>query len=264
VSAGRLEGKVALITGGAQGLGAALAQLFTSHGAEVVVTDVLEAEGEALAAELGAAATFAALDVTSEEDWVRAIEHATATFGGVDVLVNNAGIGTLSSIADYSLSEYRRVIDVNQVGVFLGMRAVIPVMASRGGGSIINISSIDGILGMPLTLAYVASKFAVRGMTKVAALEGAPLGIRANSIHPGAMRTPMLVALGPEVEAALASPVPLGRIAEPAEVAALGLFLASDESSYCTGSEFVVDGGVICQVPNAFAAVGAAEDGYAS
>ena len=243
---GRLEGKVALITGGARGMGAAHARRFAEEGAKVAITDVLDAEGEATAKEIGDAALFIHHDVTDEDAWSQVLRETTDAFGGVDVLVNNAGIFSMAPIAGHALDEYLRVIQVNQVGVFLGMRAVIPAMGARGGGSIINISSVDGLVATPMSVAYVASKFAVRGMTKVAALELASSRIRVNSIHPGGVRTPMVQSVGFDVEPMLAAAVPLQRLAEPEEVANLALFLASDESSYCTGAEFVIDGGVIC------------------
>jgi 3alpha(or 20beta)-hydroxysteroid dehydrogenase len=230
-------------------MGAAEARLFVSEGAKVVVADVLDVEGHALADELGKGVRFVELDVTQESAWDEAIREAAATFGPVNVLVNNAGIALFSPIAGMSLDDYLKVVMVNQVGVFLGMRAVIPEMIKGGGGSIINVSSIDGLLGTPMGCAYVASKFAVRGMTKVAALELASAGIRVNSIHPGGVRTPMLDFLpGVDLASLIAPTIPLGRVAEPDEVARLALFLASAESSYCTGSEFVIDGGLTCGV----------------
>jgi len=240
---GRLSGKVALITGAARGQGKAEATRFVEEGARVLVADVLGAEARDVADSLGEAATDVTLDVASESSWAAAIDEAHTQFGGLDVLVNNAGVLHFAPIASTSLEDYRRVIDVNQVGVFLGMRAAAERV--RDGGSIVNVSSIDGLVGMPGLVAYCASKFAVRGMTKVAALEFAPRGIRVNSIHPGIIDTPMIDR--PEVQAVLGSiltGVPLRRAADPNEVAELVVYLASDASSYSTGAEFVVDGGL--------------------
>jgi 3alpha(or 20beta)-hydroxysteroid dehydrogenase len=240
---GTLSGKVALITGAARGQGKAEASRFVEEGAQVLVADVLGNEARDVAAGLGDAAAPVTLDVSSESSWAAAIEQAHAQFGGLDVLVNNAGVLHFSPLAVTSLEDYRRVIDVNQVGVFLGMRAAANRM--RDGGSIINISSIEGMIGMPGLVAYGASKFAVRGMTKVAALELAPRGIRVNSINPGVIDTPMIDR--PDVQAVLGpilASVPLRRAADPNEVADLALYLASDASSYSTGAEFVIDGGI--------------------
>jgi 3alpha(or 20beta)-hydroxysteroid dehydrogenase len=243
---GRLEGKVALITGAARGMGASEARLFAKEGAQVALADVLDADGEALATELGDAAIYLHLDVTSEDEWSRAVDEALQRFGRVDVLVNNAGILRFAAIDEMSLEDYMTVIRVNQVGVFLGMRAVIPSMKSSGrGGSIVNISSTEGIRGAPWLVAYAASKFAVHGMTKVAALELGQFGIRANSVHPGGIDTPMVRAQGLENANLdkIFGGIPLGRAGVPEDVAQVVAFLASDESSYCTGAEFVVDGG---------------------
>ena len=241
----RLAGKVALITGGARGMGAAEARLFVEHGAKVTIADVLDAEGEVLAKELGPAARYIHLDVTDEDAWAAGVNDAVRAFGALDVLVNNAGIASLAPIVDMPTKEYLRIIGVNQLGVFLGMRTAIPVMTTAGRASIVNISSIEGIGGSPGAIAYSASKFAVRGMTKVAAIELAPLGIRVNSIHPGGVHTPMMTDIGGAELAALVAPsIPMRRLATPEEIAPLALFLASDDSSYCTGSEFVADGGV--------------------
>jgi 3alpha(or 20beta)-hydroxysteroid dehydrogenase len=230
-------------------MGAAESRLFVAEGARVVVADVLTADGEILAKELGDRARFVNLDVTDESAWSRCIDEVTGTFGILDVLVNNAGIAFLAPIVRTTTEQYLRVVGVNQLGVFLGMRTAIPVMSSSGRGSIINISSIEGIGGTPMAIAYSASKFAVRGMTKVAALELAPLGIRVNSIHPGGVQTAMLDSIGGMDLAAIVEPsIPMKRLATPEEIALLALFLASDESSYCTGSEFIADGGVTAGV----------------
>jgi len=251
---GRLEGKVALISGAARGMGAAEARLFAVEGARVVIGDVLEETGLALAKEIGDAALFVRLDVTRESDWAEAIRKTLAAFGRLDVLVNNAGIGRTSRIEDTSLEAYREVTEINQTGVFLGIRAAIAPLSAVGGGSIVNISSIDGLVGMPMVLPYVASKFAVRGMTRAAAVELADRGIRVNSIHPGHIETAMNNPGGTEAGAQsmrdyCKRDVPLRRIGTPEDIAKLALFLASDESAYCTGSEFTADGGLLAGVP---------------
>ncbi|MFM8602004.1 MAG: SDR family NAD(P)-dependent oxidoreductase [Actinomycetota bacterium] len=245
----RLVGKVAFISGGARGMGASEAQLFIEEGAKVVISDVLDAEGEKTARRLspdGSQCRFVRHDVTSEEDWRRAVEFTIATFGQLDVLVNNAGIFERGTVLDTSLAAYRRTIDINQVGVFLGMAAVAPHMTSRKTGSIINISSVAGLDGTPGFLAYGASKWAVRGMTRGVAKELAPFGVRVNSIHPGIIDTPMLQTFdeaGEGVREMVRTRIPLGYEAEPVHVARLALYLASDDSAYSTGSEFKVDGG---------------------
>ncbi len=244
---GKLDGKVALISGAARGMGEAEARYFVEQGARVIVGDVLDGEGQVVAKDLGSAVRYCHLDVTSEAAWRAAVDMATSEFGRLDILVNNAGILRLAPIVSTSIDEYMSVINVNQVGVFLGMRAVIPIMTANKSGSIINISSIDGLVGMAGSVAYVASKFAVRGMTKVAALELGSLGIRVNSIHPGGVDTPMVHMEGfdpASLDQMMSQMVPLGRIGQPIEIARLAAFLASDESSYCTGSEFVADGGM--------------------
>lgn len=244
---GRLDGKIALISGAARGQGAAEARLFVEEGARVIVGDVLEEPGQALADELGPAARFRALDVTREEDWAGAVTLAEEEFGGLSVLVSNAGISPPPTpIAATSLEEYVRVVTVNQVGTFLGVRAVIEPMVAARGGSIVVISSAGGIEGTWGLAPYVSSKFAVRGLTKVAALELARQGIRVNSVHPGPVDTAMLdpeAWHGVDVRPMMAKAMPLGRLAQPAEIAEMVLFLASDASSYSTGSEFVADGG---------------------
>jgi 3alpha(or 20beta)-hydroxysteroid dehydrogenase len=242
---GRLDGKVAIVTGGARGQGGAEAAVFRSEGAEVVITDVLRDEGERHASEIGA--TFRAHDVRSEEEWTEVVSDTLERHGRIDVLVNNAGIFQRAKLVDTDLETYRRIIDVNQIGVFLGMRAVAPVMIEQRSGSIVNISSIAGIRGAPGGFAYGASKFAVTGMTKSAAGELARHGVRVNSIHPGMIETDMMTEVtggSAERHDRFARAVPLKRPAEPEEVACLALFLASDESAYCTGSEFVIDGGM--------------------
>ena len=243
---GRLEGKVALITGAARGMGAAEARLFAKEGAQLAMGDVLDADGEALSTELGDAGFFVHLDVTSEEDWAAAADRSVEQFGRIDALVNNAGILKFAPLDEMPLADYMQVINVNQVGVFLGMRAVVPHMKRSGrGGSIVNISSVEGIRGAPMLIAYAASKFAVHGMSKAAAVELGSSGIRVNSVHPGGIDTPMVRAQGLEgVDLdKIFRGIPLGRAGVPEDVAQLVAFLASDDSSYCTGAEFVVDGG---------------------
>jgi 3alpha(or 20beta)-hydroxysteroid dehydrogenase len=245
---GRLTGKVALISGAARGQGAAEARLFAAEGAKVVLTDVLDSDGELVAKELGSdTAVFQHHDVTSSDDWAAAVAVATSTFGGLDVLVNNAGIFRITPLATTSADSYLEVVNVNQLSVFLGMQAVIDAMTAAGGGSIVNVSSIAGLRGSGGTIAYSASKWAVRGMTKVAALELAPLRIRVNSIHPGIIDTPMLNDLlitNDAAKQAIGSRIPIGGVATAEQVARMALFLASDESDHSTGSEFVVDGGI--------------------
>lgn len=241
-----LQGKVALITGAARGQGAAEAKLFAQRGAKVVITDVLDEEGRQVAAEIGDAAHYIHLDVTDENAWTAAVNETIKRFGKLNVLINNAGIVQIKAIVDCSVADYMKVIEINQLGVFLGMRSVAGPMKAAGGGSIINISSIDGLIGMMGGAAYCASKFAVRGMTKVAAMELGPDGIRVNSIHPGGILTPMVTQTGID-EATMSdlfSKVPLGRVGQPEEMATLAAYLASDDSSYSTGSEFIADGGL--------------------
>ena len=242
---GRLDDKVALVTGGARGQGEQEARLFAAEGARVVLTDVLDAEGKQTAADIGAAATFHHHDVTSESEWTGVVDAVLAEHGQIDVLVNNAGIFQILPLLMTSEADYRKVIDINQVGVFLGMKAVLPHMIERARGSVINISSVAGLIGSPGTFAYSASKWAVRGMTRSAAKEVAPFGVRVNSIHPGIIDTAMvdqLEDLG--VMPALMERIPAGRKADAVEVARLALYLASDESVYSNGSEFVIDGGM--------------------
>lgn len=238
--AGRLDGLVAVISGGARGQGAAEARRFIDEGAHAVVGDVLDDEGAGLAEQLGDACRYEHLDVTSENDWARVIDGTVERFGRLDVLVNNAGILRFNRLVDTPLDEYLDVVMVNQVGTFLGIRAAIPPMKADG-GSIINVSSIEGLRGMKNLASYTSSKFAVRGLTKVAALELARFGIRVNSIHPGMVKTPMADFGNLDAVEAI---IPLKRPATAAEVADLVVYLASPESAYCTGAEFVIDGGV--------------------
>jgi 3alpha(or 20beta)-hydroxysteroid dehydrogenase len=243
---GRLDGKVALISGGARGQGAAEARLFAAEGAKVVIGDVLDDEGEALARELSSdACIYRHHDVTDEGQWADVVTEAVDRFGGLDILVNNAGIFRLLPMMQTTLDDFRRINEVNQVGVFLGMQAATPHLIERGGGSIVNISSIAGLRGSAASLAYSTSKWAVRGMTKCAALELAAFKVRVNSIHPGIIDTPMLQEFHNfGVMDRVVERIPMGEVASPDDVARLALFLASDDSSYCTGSEFIVDGGM--------------------
>jgi 3alpha(or 20beta)-hydroxysteroid dehydrogenase len=244
---GRLDDKVALLTGAARGQGEAGARLFAAEGARLVLGDVLDEAGRKVAASLGERALYCHHDVSREESWAGFVAAARERFGRIDVLVNNAGILHIAPIATIALEDYMRVIAVNQVGCLLGMRAVIPGMREAGGGSIVNVSSTCGLEGTAGLVAYVASKFAIRGMTKTAALELGPLGIRANAICPGGIDTSMARGEGFESvdTAGIFATLPLGRIGQPQEVARLALFLASDESSYCTGAEFLIDGGML-------------------
>jgi len=245
----RLANKTAIVTGGARGMGAATARLFVAEGARVVITDVLDAEGEALARELGDSAVFQHHDVASEEDWQRAVATALSRFGGIDVLVNNAGVLLMRGILETSRADFERVLGINLVGAFLGIKAVAPKIIERGGGSIINVSSIDGLKGSNAVSAYSASKWGMRGLTKVAAMELGPRGVRVNSVHPGGIATPMTTRAGqtPEVEAATRrfyKGVPIGRVGAPEEVARVSVFLASEDASYMCGAEIAVDGGM--------------------
>ncbi len=248
---GRLDGKVALITGGARGMGKSHVRHFVAEGARVVFGDVLDDKGACVADGLGRqACRYVHHDVTSEADWSAAVATATEAFGGLDVLVNNAGVLQFASIAEMPLADFRRILEVNAVGCWLGMKAVIEPMKAAGGGSIVNVSSIEGFTGAAGLSAYSASKFAVRGMTKAAAQELGQFGIRVNSVHPGGVLTRMTLerATAPQAAAdgeAFLKSLPISRMAEPIEISRLVAFLASDDSSYSTGSEFVADGGVL-------------------
>ncbi|MCE2392763.1 MAG: glucose 1-dehydrogenase [Proteobacteria bacterium] len=245
---GRLEGKLGLVTGAASGIGRATARVFAGEGARLWLADLDADAGEALAEELGGGAVFRRLDVSSEADWSALAGEVEARDGGLQVLVNSAGVMLSGRLEDVSLDDYMRVIRVNQVGTFLAMRAVIPLMRKAGGGSIVNLSSAMGLEGRAGVSTYAASKFAVRGMTKSVALELAEEGIRANAIFPGGVDTPMTrpmqVTERPADDPFLAS-IPMARIADPEEVARVALFLASDDSSYVTGADLVVDGGML-------------------
>lgn len=240
----RLDGSVALVSGGARGLGAAYVRALHAAGAAVVVGDVLVDEAEHLAADLGPGVLAVPLDVTSEESWAAAVE-AAAALGVVDVLVNNAGIANAGRLERYGKDQWDAVIAVNLTGTFLGARAVVPGMRAAGRGSIVNISSVEGMRGDAGLHGYVASKFGVRGLTKSLAVELGPAGIRVNSVHPGFVVTPMTERLD-----ASRQRIPLGRTATPDDVVGAVLFLASADSAYVTGTELVVDGGMIAGVPH--------------
>ncbi len=242
---GKLDGRVAIITGGARGQGESEARLFALEGATVIITDLLAEQGQRVAADIGG--TFLRHDVTSEEDWAEVVEATVKAHGRIDVLVNNAGIYRKGNLRNTTLEDYRQVIDINQIGVFLGMQAVAATMIEAKRGSIVNISSIAGILGTPQSIAYGASKWAVRGMTKAAALDLGRFGIRVNSIHPGMIATDMMTEVTDGSDSRFAKmerAVPIGRAAQAGEIASVALFLASDDSSYATGAEFVIDGGI--------------------
>ncbi len=245
----RLEGKVALISGGARGQGATEGQLFVDEGAKVVLADILDVEGEATAAQIrenGGEASYVHLDVTSEDEWRNAVEFALQTYGRLDILINNAAIYKRTPIVDTDLEEWRQIMEVNSTGVFLGTKHAIPAMQRSGGGSIINISSTAGLIGSARGSAYGASKGSVRLFTKYTAIQHATEGVRANSIHPGPIDTVMIAdnLATPEARAESEARVPLRRIGTAMDVAYGALFLASDESSYMTGAELVIDGGV--------------------
>jgi 3alpha(or 20beta)-hydroxysteroid dehydrogenase len=242
---GRVDGKVALISGGARGMGASHARALVAEGAKVVAGDILDDEGKALAKDLGAAGRFVHLDVTQPDQWKAAVDVALREFGTLNVLVNNAGIVNGNTLQNFPLADWQKIIDVNLTGTFLGMQAAVEPMIAAGGGSIINISSVEGLRGSPWLYGYVASKFGVRGLAKAAALELALHHIRVNSIHPGLIRTAMTA----DIPAGFLQ-IPLGRGAEPGEVSTCVVYLASDESSYSTGGEFVVDGGLSVGIPH--------------
>jgi 3alpha(or 20beta)-hydroxysteroid dehydrogenase len=241
---GRLDGKVAIISGGARGQGAAEARLFAAEGARVVVGDVLDDEGAAVAEEIGDAALYVHLDVTDEAQWAAAVKAAEEAFGPVSVLINNAGILLFQSLHKTTLEDFERVMRVNVTGVFLGMKAVTTSMVEAGGGSIVNVSSTAGLQGLPYLGAYVASKWAVRGLSKTAAIDLGQKGIRVNSVHPGGIDTPMVA--GTSGDAPFYKRLPVSRMGSPDEVAAAVLFLASDEASYIAGAELAIDGGATC------------------
>ncbi len=249
MSGSRLEGCVAIVTGAAGGQGAAEARLLVERGARVLIGDVDDERGAALARELGDASVFAQLDVTDETAWRDALALALDRFGQVNALVNNAGISLPpKSIIKTPVDEYRRVIEVNQLGAYIGIHVVAPAIVDAGGGSIVNVSSVNGFVGGWGVAGYVSSKFALRGLTRVAQLELARKGVRVNSIHPGPIDTDMLrtgLPEGSDPVAAMARAVPAGRVGTPDEVAAMVAFLLSNEASYCYGSEIVLDGGFL-------------------
>ena len=250
---GRLEGKVAVITGAARGQGEAEARLFVAEGARVVLTDVLADEVAAVAASLGDAAVAAAHDVSDEAAWAAVVELATSRFGGIDVLVNNAAIHRIRPLLEETAPDLRRIMDVNLIGPVLGIQAVVPAMQARGGGAVVNISSLAAHNGFWGHSAYGSTKWALRGVSRTAAVELGPLGIRVNSVYPGMVDTAMLPPAGdPGTDAARTAHLPLGRVGQPTEIAEAVLFLASDASSYMTGAEIVIDGGSLAgRVPPA-------------
>jgi 3alpha(or 20beta)-hydroxysteroid dehydrogenase len=242
---GRLDGRVALITGGARGQGAEAVRRFAAEGAHVLLTDVLDDLGRAVADEIGPAVAYAHLDVTDEDAWAKAVADCVARFGKLDALVNNAGVYRVAPLTETSLQDYLVIVAVNEVGTFLGIRAAAPALAEAGGGTIVNVSSTAALLPFPGATAYAASKAAVLGLTKVAAGELGPLGIRVNAVHPGAVDTPMMA--GVDIAAA-GRQLPLRRIGTTGDIASVVLFLTSDESAFCTGAAFVADGG-LCAGP---------------
>jgi 3alpha(or 20beta)-hydroxysteroid dehydrogenase len=247
---GRLDGKVALITGGARGMGKSHARHFVAEGARVIIGDVLDDRGSAVAERLGAdACRYVHHDVTSEPDWAQAVAATLDAFGGLDVLVNNAGILRHAAIIDMSEADFRAVLDVNLVGCWLGVRSVVDPMREAGGGSIVNVSSIEGFAGAAGLSAYSASKFGIRGITKSAAQELGRYGIRVNSVHPGGVMTSMALSAADaftDVDPSdFVKRMPISRFADPIEISRLVAFLASDDSSYSTGAEFVADGGIL-------------------
>lgn len=247
-----MDGKVALVTGAARGIGAATARLLASEGAPVAVTDVNEIEGRAVTDEItsdGGRAKFVRLDVSNADDWARAVAATIDAYGRLDVLVNNAGIYSGETVESVSIDEWDAVMEVNAKGAFLGTRAVLPAMRQSGGGSIVNISSTTGLVGREVGGAYGASKAAIRLLTKYTAVQHAQEGVRANSVHPGAVETQMIAAnlSAPGGRATSVSRVPMGRLGSVDDVANAVLFLASDEASYVTGAELVIDGGMTAQ-----------------
>ncbi|GAA4012864.1 glucose 1-dehydrogenase [Streptomyces plumbiresistens] len=244
----RLNGTVALVTGGARGIGAGVVRRLMEEGARVAIGDILEKEGEALAAELGDAARFVRLDVSDSSSWSQALDATRQAFGPVTLLVNNAGILTVRPLEETPEADIRRIYDVNLLGPFLGMQAVVPDMKEAGGGSIVNIASASGLIGMPMQAAYSSSKWGLRGLAKTAAVELGRYGIRVNSVHPGVIRSPLTAGL----DEAMFEVYAVARIGEPADIGDAVVFLASDEASFVTGADLPVDGGfVLGPVPSA-------------
>jgi 3alpha(or 20beta)-hydroxysteroid dehydrogenase len=248
---GRLDGKVAIVTGGAQGQGAAIARAFVSEGAKVAIADIADEPGKQLADELGENAVFVHHDVSDEASWKAVVDLTTTTFGPVTALVNNAGVLQFAELTAMTVTEFERLFRINVLGCFLGMKTVAPVMAEAGGGSIMNCSSVEGLAGMPTLVAYTGTKFAIRGMTKAAAMELGPKNIRVNSVHPGMVDTGMTRGYaGEEGMKWAAKKVALKRVGTPETIAPMYVFLASEESSFSTGAEFVTDGG--CTATHSF------------
>jgi 3alpha(or 20beta)-hydroxysteroid dehydrogenase len=252
---GKLDDKIAIVSGGARGQGEAEVRAFVDEGAQVVFGDVLDDEGEKVAADLGGAAVYQHLDVTKEADWDAIVATTLDRFGRIDVLINNAGILRVRMLDGHSLDDYLQIINVNQVGCFLGMRAVAPHMKKQRSGAIVNTSSTSGFIGTVGLVAYTASKFAVRGMTKVAAMELGHSGIRVNSVHPGGVDTEMIKQpeFGDMDQTKAFSTQSIPRVGRPDEVAKMMVFLASDDSSFSTGAEFLIDGGMLAGVVNPYA-----------
>ena len=240
-----LAGRVVVVTGGARGIGEAYVRALHAAGARVAICDVLDKEASALAAELGDGALAQHLDVTDEQSWDAAVTAVLEAFGALDVLINNAGIVNAAPIEHLTMAKWDAVIAVNLTGTFLGCRAVVPVMKERGGGSIINISSVEGMRGSRGLHGYTAAKFGVRGLSQSLAVELGPAGIRVNSVHPGFIRTQMTTRIDPA-----GLDIPLGRPGEPGDLTGTIVFLASDASAFTSGAEFVVDGGMIAGIPH--------------
>ncbi len=248
--AGRMDGKVAIVSGGASGIGAAHVRVFAAEGAKVIAGDLQEDKGKAVVEEAnknGGEAAFFRLDVTREEDWANVVKEAISRFGKLTTLINNAGIYWPRGTEEETLEGWNTMISVNQTGVWLGMKAAVPAMREAGGGAIVNISSLYGLIGSPGSIAYHATKGAVRLMTKSAALEYVKQGIRVNSIHPGQIDTPILGDLTPEMDAQIKEATPMGRLGRPEEIAYGSLYLCSDEAAFTTGAELVIDGGWFAQ-----------------
>lgn len=248
--AGRLDGKVALVTGGASGIGAAHVRVFAAEGAKVVVADVQEDKGREVADSVnnaGGVAVFVRLDVTNADDWQNAVNAAISQFGKLTTLINNAGVYWPGGVEEETTEKWNKMLAINQTGVWLGMKTAVPALRDSGNGVIVNISSLYGLIGSPGSIAYHATKGAVRIMTKAAALEYVRQGIRVNSIHPGQIDTPILAGLTPEQNEQIKEATPMGRLGRPEEIAFGSLYLCSDEASYTTGIELVIDGGWFAQ-----------------